>query len=450
METLMSGNEKILALMYALGEGFDFDATKNFVELEKFFRAKISDTAVKSSAFNFCVESPKNFLVYNTLYNSMAKLTRDEFLKLNGKKICGRDLRQKFLAAGLLVAAQVDERENYRRWRTEAHKHNEHLSVNVTTTLKCNARCAYCYERGVKPVDFNETKIDALIDFIKRHKKNLPVKLNWFGGEPFMNTKIIDAVTARLGEAGFEFTCFAITNGSLLTRRMIERKFPKWNLRGVQITLDGTAARYAERKAYVDGQRAVFKKILNRIAWLAAANVHVDIRLNIDRENLRDVLDLIHVLQARFGDEKNIVCYPAFVTGVKDKLTDAEKISCVKKIFRALADPAKMSINERLYSFPRSLPCMRNDPQAFSVDVHGKVYDCEHLVGHKDKALGTLKCLPEEINSARPEKPLRTECVECVFLPKCMGGCASNLRTGDAACMIERYMIPAYMEFMTE
>ncbi|MBR4153130.1 MAG: radical SAM protein [Selenomonadaceae bacterium] len=450
METLMSGNEKILFMMYAVGKGFSFDGRKTFDELNKNLQSEIKTAAVKPSVFNFCVETPKKILVYNTLYNAMLKLTPDEFLKLNGKQPCDEDLRRKFLESGLLVTADIDERESYRLWRQESRKNSNHLSVNITTTLKCNARCPYCYEHGVKHVDFDETKIDALIDFIKEHKKDSPVKLNWFGGEPFLNPKIIDEVTRRLGEAGLEYETFAITNGSLITRRLIEGKFKKWNLRGVQITLDGTAEQYAKRKGYVDGQQAVFKKILNRIAWLAEANIHVDIRLNTDRENMNDILNLIYVLQARFDGKKTVVYYPAFVTGVKDKLSDAEKVSFVKEIFRATANPEKLSINNRLYSFPRTLPCMRNDPQAFSVDVYGRIYNCEHLVGRKEKALGTLKRLSDKVNKARLDEPLREECVACVFLPKCMSGCASNMRTGDAACMIERYMIQAYMEFMCE
>lgn len=450
METLISGNEKILAVMYAMTDGFNLNGVKSD-EVEKNFRTTIENiTAIEPSTFNYCLETPQKIFVYNTLYNSLVKLTPEEFLELSGKKVCSDELRQKFLESGLCVAAGTDERENYRRWRLESRKHREHLSINVTTTLKCNARCPYCYEHGVKHVDFDEMKIDALINFIRQHKKDSPVKLNWFGGEPFLNPKIIDTVTNRLGELGFEFECFAITNGSLITRQMIKRKFPKWHLRGVQITLDGTAEQYERRKAYVDGQRKVFKKIINRIRWLNEAGIHVDIRLNIDRNNMKDILDLVYLLQARFDGSKHVVYYPAFVTGVKDKLTDAEKISFVKELFEALANPDKMNINRRLYSFPRTLPCMRNDPQAFSVDVYGRVYNCEHLVGRKEKSLGTLKRLSKKINESRLEEPLREECETCVFLPKCMSGCSSNLRTGDAACMIERYLIPAYLEFMSE
>ena len=98
--------------------------------------------------------------------------------------------------------------------------------------------------------------------------------------------------------------------------------------------MDGTAKQYAKRKSYVDGQRAVFKKILNRIAWLAEENIHVDLRLNIDCENMDDILNLIYVLQARFDSNKNIVYYPVFVTGVKDKLSDKEKVEFFKEMIR--------------------------------------------------------------------------------------------------------------------
>lgn len=239
-------------------------------------------------------------IVYNTLYNAMAKLTPSEFLKLKSKSYCGHELKQKFLAEGLCVPTAFDEREIYRLWRIESHKHRDHLSINITTTLKCNACCPYCYEHGVKHVDFDETKINALIEFIRQHKKDKPVKLN----------------------------C----------------------------------------KGYIDGQRAVFKKIFNRITWLAEADIHVDLRLNIDRENMNDILDLIYVLQARFDSNKNVVYYHTFVTGVKDKSVTTRKLISSRK---------------------------------FSFDFYSRVYNFEHLVGRKDKALGTLKRLSEKVNMAR-------------------------------------------------
>ena len=451
METLISGNENILALMYAMNANLPFEEIRRrFRDDNKKIRAEILNSPnVKPSVFNYVAKTPQKIFVYNTLYNAMAKLTREEFLQL-GDKIFDDDLRKKFLENGFCVTAETDERENYCKWREEFKRRQEYLSVNITTTLKCNARCPYCYEHGVKFVDFDETKIDALINFIVERKKSPPVKLNWFGGEPFLNPALIDTVTKRLDERGINYSSFAITNGSLITRRMIQTKFKKWNLRGVQITLDGMAEEYERRKSYVGTQRNPFQKIINRIKWLSEGGVHVDIRLNIDRKNMNEILNLIYFLQARFDGDEKVLYYPAFVTGLEDKLSDAEKIVFIKEIFIALANPNKMSISKRLYSFPRNIACMRNDPQSYSVDAYGRIYNCEHLVGRKEKSLGTLKHLSEKINLERAAEPLRAECEECVFLPKCMGGCASNLNTNDAACLIERYLIQAYVEYMCE
>lgn len=50
----------------------------------------------------------------------------------------------------------------------------------------------------------------------------------------------------------------------------------------------------------------------------------------------------------------------------------------------------------------------------------------------------------------RTNVTLREECKKCVFLPKCMGGCAANLETNDEACMIEKYMIQGYLAYLAE
>lgn len=431
MDVLMSGNANVLKTMY-----------------------KMNDAAVgkrlKASVFNHRHETPQAIMIYNALYNSLARLSPDECGALDGRLECAPELRTEFLSMGFAVLEGIDERASYDRWCRFARQNPQHLSVNMTTTLKCNARCSYCYEQGVKHDDFDETRLEALTAFIKRHKRRQPVSLNWFGGEPLMNPKVIDHVTRRMLEFGFEFSSFIITNGSLLTRRLIEKQFPKWRVRGLQITLDGTATAYEARKNYVGGKRHMFERVLDRIALSAASGIKTDIRLNIDRGNRADVLDLVYLLQSRFDGESNVVYYPAFVTGVEEKLSDAEKISFIRQLFRALANPNKFSIANRLYSMPRSMPCMRCDPQSFSIDVYGRVYSCEHLVGRKEKSIGTVKRLSRSKNEARLDEELRAECKECVFLPKCLGGCASNLRTGDAACMIERYMIPAYVEYLCE
>ena len=107
-----------------------------------------------------------------------------------------------------------------------------------------------------------------------------------------------------------------------------------------------------------------------------------------------------------------------------------------------------MSMGNRMYAMPRPYPCMRNDPGSYSVDIHGNVYNCEHLVGRSEKAMGTLARMRPGVAARRSEIIFQEECDICPFLPKCMGGCAANFETQDAPCMIEKYMIQAYVEML--
>ena len=86
---------------------------------------------------------------------------------------------------GLWVDSELDEKAKYIAC-AEAYTLNmpRPLSITITTTLKCNARCAYCYENGVKQIDIREDAELKIIDFIKKHNKSNEVHLIWFGGEP--------------------------------------------------------------------------------------------------------------------------------------------------------------------------------------------------------------------------------------------------------------------------
>lgn len=434
MDILISGNETIIKTLHSM-------QTKKFAE--DYF---------KPSQFNYYQPAKNNWLVYNTLYNTLVRLTNSEYEKLLGKKSCGKDLTKKFFSEGLLIEKDLSELALYERWAKMQRKIDKpYFSVNITTTLKCNARCYYCYEKGVKHSDLSDTQIDSIINFIKSHLREKDMlALTWFGGEPLLNTKAFDNITNSLTASDINFSSYIITNGSLITKKLVTEKFKRWNVHDVQITLDGTAETYEKRKSYIGQRAGIFNRILKKISTIAAAGVTVHIRLNIDRENMNEIFELIELLEENFGDIPEISWYPAFLTEVGNDLTENEKIEFIKNLFAKLKNPTKINAARRMHSMPKSVPCMRNDPKSVTVDVFGNIFTCEHLVGKKNESVGTLKNFNEKFNKDRFKYKLRPECKNCVFLPKCMGGCAVNLETGDKPCMIEKYIIQGYLAFMAE
>jgi len=434
MDILISGSEKVIETLHALQ------------------RKKVSANSFKPSQFNYYQPAKNNWLVYNTLYNTLARLTNFEYEKLLGKKSCGKDLTRKFFSEGLLVEKDLDELKLYELWANMQRKIDKpYLSFNITTTLNCNARCYYCYEKGVCHQDLSQLHTDLLIKFIKSHlRENDMLAITWFGGEPLLNIKAFDDITKSLIDSGINFSSYIITNGSLITKKLVTEKFKRWNVHDVQITLDGTAKTYEKRKSYVNLRSGIFYRILKKIFFVANAGITVHIRLNIDRENMTEIFDLIELLERNFGDIPEISWYPAFLTEVGNDLTEQEKISFIKDLFSNLKNPTKINAAYRMHSMPKSIPCMRNDPKSITVDVFGNIYICEHLVGNKNKSVGTLNNFDSQLNTSRIKYNLRSECKRCVFLPKCMGGCAVNLETDDEPCMIEKYIIQGYLAFMAE
>lgn len=148
----------------------------------------------------------------------------------------------------------------YNQWCSLQRKVDRpYISINITATLKCNARCYYCYENGVKHSDFEEKQLFLLIKFLKeRVRENDTLLLNWFGGEPLMNKKVLNFVSNELKRYGISFCSYIITNGSLINKKMVTTDFIRWNVKDVQITLDGLGETYEKRKAYIDQKRNIF------------------------------------------------------------------------------------------------------------------------------------------------------------------------------------------------
>lgn len=434
MDVIISGNKNILKCLYS---------TVNYLNF---------NDEVSPSKFNYIQKNKQGYLIYNTLYNSLVRLTSLEYEKLIEKKKAGKELRRKFIRHGLIIDKKLDEEEIYSQWRVLQKSINrQYISVNITTTLKCNARCYYCYEKGVKHYDFQKKQFPLLMKFLKKQiKKDDTLALNWFGGEPLMNKELLNFVCNELKKSGILFYSYIITNGSLINKRMVEHDFIRWNVQDVQITIDGLRETYEQRKSYIDQKRNIFSRILKKIELVAQNGIRVHIRLNIDRKNAIEILELVKVLNTRYGQYDVVTWYPAFLTGIGDDLSEEEKVDFIKKMFSIMQNPIKMNIGRRLYSLPRSRSCMRNDPNSFSVDVFGNVYSCEHMVGRQEKAIGTLKNFDIQKNQCRAEVILRDECKKCVFLPKCMGGCAANLETNDVPCMIEKYIIQGYLAYLAE
>jgi uncharacterized protein len=463
MYILKSGYDNILFLVYGYHylktKEFNFHDKKLISSAKKTLGKIISDygmdaTCFKPSRYNIYKHTHNDeWLVYNTLYNTMARLDDKEYVKMLGKDLkVTKTLLTNLVKNGLWIPKKLNEKSVYLSMAEAYNKQNmatSHIGFNLTTTLRCNAKCPYCYEKGVRKINFPKNKVAALLDFMESRvasRKDRQVVLNWFGGEPLINQPFISALIEGLKSRNIEYSSYIITNGSLINESLVKNEFKAWNVKNVQITIDGLKQTYERIKRFAPSQKFTFESILDVIKLFSGSEIDVHIRLNVCRGNRQEILQLAELLQSKFSADKNITYYPAFLTGIGDDLSPEEKQSFVKELLCSIKNPHKINMLGRLTLVPVTRPCMVNDPNSYTVDVNGDVYPCEHRVGRKEYSIGSLDHFDEQENKKRSKLNIPNYCKKCVFLPKCCGGCCANDETKDERCMIIKYLISAYLD----
>lgn len=253
-------------------------------------------------------------LAFNTLTRELALLSPEEF----GSPDECLELQERWFR----VPASTDDKSSadlVRLVLESLRQRPEHVTTyQVFTTMDCNARCFYCYEKGRARPTMSVGTAHKTADYIVRHCGGNKVRLAWFGGEPLYNAQVIDLICNDLVERGIGYESSMISNGFLFDEKLIKRAAELWRLRQIQITLDGTESVYNAVKRYVDaGEKSPYQVVLANIRGLLDAGVRVTVRLNVSRANAKNLLALVDDLEARFAGARLLSVYCA-MTGEFD------------------------------------------------------------------------------------------------------------------------------------
>ena len=96
------------------------------------------------------------------------------------------------------------------------------VRIRLFTTTACNAKCPYCYEKGIKTNSLNLNKQSQFIEFVKSIASEKILQIEWFGGEPLVNFDAIRNITNELNNESIKFSSSIVTNGALLNKEIID------------------------------------------------------------------------------------------------------------------------------------------------------------------------------------------------------------------------------------
>ena len=370
-------------------------------------------------------------LVFNTLIKEMIHLDNESFEKafLN----CDSTHKDfKYLLENWYIVpyncVDIELNSQVNAISTQLDKSFADKRFVVVTTLNCNARCFYCFEHETKKYPMTVETAHQTSKYISKTSEGKKVIIQWFGGEPLCNTKVIDIICDDLRKENVNFSTWMITNGYLFDDNIINKAKNSWNLKSVQITLDGTEEIYNNVKNYVyKNNISPFQKVLNSIELLLNADISVKIRLNMDKHNAEDLFKLTDVLFNRFGanDKLNIYACLLFdecgsdkkIRGYSDQLELSKKLVELEKYIHEKGYSESFRLNNRIKGYR----CMADNDQSIMILPNGNFSKCERdtaasnfgnvfdgIINHTETDKWKIKC------------KMFDECFTCPLLPGCV------------------------------
>ena len=294
----------------------------------------------------------------------------------------------------------------------------------ILTTTDCNARCYYCYEMGIRRLPMTDETAHAAADYIARVSRGEKVRLRWFGGEPLYNRRAIDLICRDLKEKQIVFESSMISNGYYLDRETVRDAVTEWQLRQVQITIDGTEKVYNRTKAYIDRDgSSPYERVMQNIRTALDAGIRVHIRLNMDAGNAGDLLHLTEDLEKRFQGCENLGVYVAIIHEFAGKIHAYRSLAQKEADYFAIRERLKQSgllrKGEDLPSAMRNASCIADNDAGETILPDGRVGRCEHF--SESMITGDLYHEERDPDVTRKwkERLVVPACRDCALYPRC-------------------------------
>lgn len=352
---------------------------------------------------------------------------------------------------------QVDFQRHIRE-QDALQKKPKSISFTIAPTLFCNARCEYCFQKGIPQKRMNQEVMLNVINFIKATFSRYGVKevsIRWFGGEPLLELQIIESVSHDLIKSlGKEnYTASITTNASLINDDVLNL-FYNCNIFDIQITLDGLENKYNQIKNYYNRANN-YLSVCSNIEKCLERGFCVCIRLNISKGNADEILQLIEFLDERFKTYKDSGIFsisPSVISGSKD---DCSLLSCQSNDMKLILG----NIYEKLYKLDYEILalgrigtlCDAYRYHSYFIDPEGDIYRCDRLIGKKAYSIGNvyegMKMTESDLISCL-KKTLPEKCNSCKILPMCQGGCKALENTNLGRCRDELSIIDKIMDIV--
>lgn len=402
---------------------------------------------MKFSSYNIFVPEKGHVIAFNSFNNSYIAISHSAYDiiqndDLNKLVEFFPSTYQGMVEQGFIIPCEVDELSIIRAEnKREAFSPNVY-SLMVYPTQDCNLKCWYCFESHIPNSFMGDDVIQSIINHIQgicSSKKYSTLRLVFFGGEPLLRFNnialpILEAALKYTKEFSMRFVPFFITNGSLLTDRIIDTlaKFKPL----FQITIDGNQQKHDRIRIWKNTNKGTYEQIIKAIKAICRdfENPYNDvksiitIRINYDNDTLSYIQEIVRDLEGI--DNTKVFFHLERVWQTIGQGT----IEAKNHFYEALRvlKSSGYSVGYGLFGIKR-VSCPAEIDHYAVVNWDGNIYKCNGRTLRVDNSEGKLNIdgniTWDEIKQSKRIALSTFEndmCIECKMLPQCMGPCSQK------------------------
>ena len=390
------------------------------------------------SPYTFLFKEKGKFYVFNSESLFFSRIDENLFCRLFNREFDSFDDEEvkQLKEKRLIIDAKNKDicfHHLFTRHLTSAYS-DDTMALIIAPTTACNFACPYCFEPKKNPKKMTSEVISRLIDYINKQENIKHISLTWYGGEPLLVPDIIKDIFDRIiTETDKDIVNQEIISNTYLVDDDVIELFRHCKIDRIQISMDGIEECHDKTRFLKSTKAPTFKVIEKNIEKIAKAlpDVHLSIRVNINKENWSDFV----VLYKKYhGEEwhKNIGLYPGIIR--EDNAEGcAFRHNCFinSDLVELHLELAKAGVNVNFFPGNRFKGCMLQRANAFIVGPEGELYKCWNDVSNPDKVIGSI--MDNELHNydllmkyMQECRPIREECRNCMVFPICDGGCGYN------------------------
>lgn len=353
------------------------------------------------------------------------------------------------------------------------------LNVWLHINNNCNLDCSYCFVKNstdqISDKVIGET-VSRLVATVKKHGVN-DILVKYAGGEPTMALpkmrKFHDLLTEKLDGAGVYLHWAILTNGTIITKKLLD--FIKSSKSTVSVSIDGYGENHDIYRVYRaqnkngEGKKGSWKEVIKNIDLLISNGINPYINAMVGPDTMsglpkmaewifqNGLMGTIHVVR-NVGDswekgESRKKEYSEYCDGLKNAFEEMLKIFELPEYRIKL--PRWIEIAELYFNTPAPSICCGIGSDHLVIRHDGILASCPMTVN--EQTVTPSDDLFESIATTfnKDEFPhIDEECLACRWYRVCACACpVANQRikghpfSKSPLCSFWRYVIPRYLVF---